>query len=151
MWPGLGLCFILLQVVCPLRIIFNRRLEPELAGGEHGCRQVQVTRCEIRAAEVSQLSCMVTGDTRSGIKRKRQNLGGIVCVPAACEFLTDFPNRVYMWKIVTMLWVLENTVVNRCFDQACLDPVVSSNLQSCAAATATLPSLSINIQPWTSG
>ena len=42
MWPGLGLRFLLLKVVCPLRIIFDRRLEPELAGGEHGGRQVQV-------------------------------------------------------------------------------------------------------------
>ena len=81
------------------------------------------TRCEIRAAEVSQLSrgaawLLVTLD--QGTNEKGKIWVGIVCAPAACEFLTDFPNRVNMWKIVTMLWVLENTVVNRCFDQACL-------------------------------
>ena len=43
MWPGLGLRFILIKVVRPLRIIFDRRLEPELAGSKHGCRQVQIS------------------------------------------------------------------------------------------------------------
>ena len=79
------------------------------------------TRCEIRATEVSQLSrgaawLLVTLD--QGTNKKSKIWGGIVCAPAACEFLTDFPNRVNMWKSVTMLWVLEYTVVNRCFDQA---------------------------------
>ena len=81
------------------------------------------TRCETRAAEVSQLSrgaawLLVTLD--QGTNKKSKIWGGIVCAPAACEFLTDFPNRVNVWKIVTMLWVLEDTVINRCFDQACL-------------------------------
>ena len=40
--PGLGLCFVLFQVICPLRIIFNGGLEPELSSGEHSGRQVQV-------------------------------------------------------------------------------------------------------------
>ena len=79
------------------------------------------TRCEIRVAEVPSRGAawlLVTLD--QGTNKKGKIWGDIVCVPVACEFLTDLPNRVDMWKIVTMLWVLENTVVNRCFDQACL-------------------------------
>ena len=69
------------------------------------------TRCEIRAAEVSQLSrgaawLLVTLD--QGTNKKGKIWGGIVCVPVACEFLTDFPNRVIffltpVWPIRTRL------------------------------------------------
>ena len=82
---------------------------------------VGTTRCEIRAAEVSQLSrgaawLLMTLD--QGTNKKGKIWGSIVYVPVACEFLTDFPNGINMWEGVTMLWVLENTAVNRCFDQA---------------------------------
>ena len=42
---------------------------------------------------------MVTDDTQSGNKQKKQNLGGIVRAPAACEFRIDFPDRINMWEI----------------------------------------------------
>ena len=63
---------------------------------------------------------MVTMTLDQRTNKKGKIWGGIVCVPVACEIPTDFPNRVNLWKSVTMLWVLENTAVDRCFDQTCL-------------------------------
>ena len=64
------------------------------------------TRCETRAAEVSQLSqgaawLLIT--LNQGANKKAKSGGGIICAPAVCKLRIDFPNGVDMWEIATML------------------------------------------------
>ena len=60
------------------------------------------TRCETRAAEVSQLSrdaAWLLMTLNQGTNKKSRIWGGIVRAPAACEFRIDFPDRINMWEI----------------------------------------------------
>ena len=89
MWPGLGSCLTLFEVVCPLRIILNRRLEPELAGGEHGCRQVQVglalVACTVQNRTIIKYSSRAASSQslpQRGISAQATTAGSFISIPS---------------------------------------------------------------------
>ena len=84
---------------------------------------VGTTRCGTQAAEVSQQSqgaawLLITLKQRAEEKRKISV--AIIRAPAVCKLRIDASNGVDMWETVTMLRVLEEAIVDRCFDQASL-------------------------------
>ena len=93
---------------------------------------------------------MVTNYTPAENTKESDIRKGIMGTPGICKLWMDFANGVNVREAVTVLRILERRVSIDALTRQVLYPVVSSNFQLCVAM-ATLPSLSINIQPESSG